>query len=251
MNKLSLNAFSLKLIAIIAMGVQHTTRVLWEYLPLNLVYSLYIFRGLTFPIMGFFLVEGFKRTTNVKKYILRLVIFAAIAQVPYTLAFGFYQLNIIFSLTLGLVLLVLHKKLYVEEQKKGQFVLAFIILLIGASIIFEGSLFVPLMVFLIYIIKDEKKRIIFPILGMAIFEFMNTLILYILPAEMLIAISEVAQLEVMLMQHFFVFSIGAFLAIPLLLMYNGERGKRAKYLFYAFYPGHLFILFLISNALSA
>ena len=37
------------------------------------------------------------------------------------------------------------------------------------------------------------------------------------------------------------------LAIPLLMLYNGQRGKwKLKYLFYIFYPAHLGILYLIS-----
>jgi hypothetical protein len=52
------------------------------------------------------------------------------------------------------------------------------------------------------------------------------------------------------MQNYFVVPIATFLIIPLLLAYNGERGRRAKYLFYAFYPGHLAILAIIAYALG-
>jgi hypothetical protein len=39
--------------------------------------------------------------------------------------------------------------------------------------------------------------------------------------------------------------IPAFLDLLLVLMYNGKRGWNMKYIFYAFYPVHLFILYLI------
>jgi len=41
----------------------------------------------------------------------------------------------------------------------------------------------------------------------------------------------------------------AFALIPI-GMYNGERGLRLKYVFYAFYPVHLFILYLICKAMN-
>ena len=39
------------------------------------------------------------------------------------------------------------------------------------------------------------------------------------------------------------------LAFPLIALYNGKRGKGLKYYFYAFYPLHLLILYLISKRL--
>ena len=42
------------------------------------------------------------------------------------------------------------------------------------------------------------------------------------------------------------FSMIDFAIFPL---YNGERGKKVKYLFYAFYPVHLLILALLRKAI--
>jgi hypothetical protein len=36
-----------------------------------------------------------------------------------------------------------------------------------------------------------------------------------------------------------------FAALPILL-YNGLRGRGDKYFFYAFYPGHIYLLYLIA-----
>lgn len=37
-------------------------------------------------------------------------------------------------------------------------------------------------------------------------------------------------------------------ALPLFLVFNGEKGLRVKYSFYAFYPAHIIILWLLSSA---
>jgi len=46
------------------------------------------------------------------------------------------------------------------------------------------------------------------------------------------------------------FPVGMLLAIPLLLMYKGERGPRMKWLFYTFYPIHLAVLAVLSIILG-
>ena len=37
------------------------------------------------------------------------------------------------------------------------------------------------------------------------------------------------------------------LALPFMLIYNGEKGRGLKWLFYIFYPVHIFILFILGN----
>lgn len=41
------------------------------------------------------------------------------------------------------------------------------------------------------------------------------------------------------------------LALPLMLLYNGKKGPGAKWLFYVFYPLHIWLLFLLANTLFA
>ena len=48
------------------------------------------------------------------------------------------------------------------------------------------------------------------------------------------------------------YQVGVFLALPLLALYNGKRGNRSAFLrwfFYAFYPAHLLLFYLLSLVL--
>jgi len=253
MNKLSLDAFSLKLIAIITMGIQHTIIVLWEIFPIWAILPLQIVRGITFPIMAFFVVEGFRRSTNINKYMLRLFVFACVAQIPYILAFGLSMLNIIFTILLGLVILKMYENLYVEKSKRGLFVVLFILISIVSVGFFEGGLVGPILIFMFHVIKDEKKRRLWPLIFWGVttlvFGLLNRLTFGFMDADAVAEMGTLMQFELMMAQHW-VFPLGPFLVIPLLLAYNGERGRKAKYLFYAFYPGHLAVLAIISFALG-
>ena len=68
-----LDANAIKLIAIIAMTVDHIT---WAIFPgtqaVWYVFALHVVGRLTAPIMWFFIAEGYHYTHNIKKYLLRL-----------------------------------------------------------------------------------------------------------------------------------------------------------------------------------
>lgn len=39
-------------------------------------------------------------------------------------------------------------------------------------------------------------------------------------------------------------------SLPLMLCYNGERGRGGGKIFYLFYPAHIWILFVLSNLMA-
>ena len=71
----NLDAYKLKWIAIIGMILNHVAIALREVVPFGLQFPLYAVGGLTFPIMAFFVVEGYRHTSNLKRYMLRIFIF--------------------------------------------------------------------------------------------------------------------------------------------------------------------------------
>ena len=115
------NSNQLKLIAIIAMTLDHLAWTLWPgYSREWWVMGIHIIGRLTAPIMWYFIAEGYHYTRNVKKYAMRLFLLAFISHFAYTFCFGipfvpfqttiFNQTGVVWSLAWGLVLLYIHDK---------------------------------------------------------------------------------------------------------------------------------------------
>ena len=93
------------------------------YKRLNTLYD--VCRGigrLAFPIFCFFLVEGFLRTRNVKKYAFRLAVFAVISEIPFDLGlfgevFHWDHQNIL--ITFFIAILMLSTIRYLEQNVFG------------------------------------------------------------------------------------------------------------------------------------
>lgn len=84
----ALNANTLKLIAVLAMVLDHAATVfLADTAPAALFF--HAVGQIAAPIMCFFVAEGYAYTSNLKKYLLRLFIAAVISHVPYALCFKF------------------------------------------------------------------------------------------------------------------------------------------------------------------
>ena len=131
-----LNSNHLKIIAIIAMTIDHLT---WLSFPgcqkIWYVILLHIIGRLTAPIMWFFIVEGYNYTHNLKKYLIRLFSFAIISHFAYCLAFGisfipnsiFNGTSVMWSLAWAVALLAIFDSKINEKLKVLLMILVFII----------------------------------------------------------------------------------------------------------------------------
>ena len=126
-----LNSNHLKLIAITAMTIDHVADLIYPGMPNNMISNiLHIIGRLTAPIMFFFVCEDFYYTKNLKKYILRLFIFAITSHFTYCFAFGinyipfssgniFNQTSIMWSLAWSVVALyIINYKTNLKEWQK-------------------------------------------------------------------------------------------------------------------------------------
>ena len=231
---ISFNAFTLKLIAIIGMTLNHASITFSDNISQITKIALFPLGGTTFPIMAFLLVEGYRYTSNFKLYAQRLLLFAILAQGPYMWAMRFRSLNVMFTLLLGLVTLYL----YDNMEKRKLFWLAFVGLALITSIMDWGVIGI-LIILLYHVIQVKWKRFVIPILLPVVFVIGELCVYAIVPS---ISLDDKI--------HRFTFGvIGCGLTIPLLMKYNEQRGRTLKYLFYFFYPVHLLILALIRGAL--
>lgn len=88
-----MTTFIFKLIAILAMLIDHAGAYLSmsgsslvDYETINIMRAI---GRMALPIFAYFIVVGFQNTRDVKKYILRLHLFALISQIPFSLSFQF------------------------------------------------------------------------------------------------------------------------------------------------------------------
>ncbi len=206
-----LSGFSLKVIALITMTIDHVGLVLFpKIVPLRAI------GRIAFPIFAFLLVEGYLHTKDLKKYLLRLFLFALISEVPFDLAFygksiHFTHQNTLFTLTVGLLAVFFLD--HFRYQLPGIALAAVCALAVhfGEMDYHTGGV---LLIAAFFILRDK------PLIKL-VFTSLLLLLLYN-PIE--------------------AFGI---IGILLTYFYNGERGAVSmKYLFYVYYPLHLFTIYL-------
>ena len=220
----------LKMIAMIGMTCNHIAIVYEASLSFTMICAFTALGGVTFPIMAYLLGEGYRHTTNVKRYAMRLLLFACIAEAPFRLFLVSSRGNVLFTLFFGLLLLYAY-----EHATREVFCVVFMSLMIASSFFDWGGIGV-LMIFFYYILRDKKKRVVIPCLIPTIL-FLFTSIVNILRTDSLRGIETIG------------FSLGCTLTIPLLLHYNGKKGKSMKYFFYVYYPLHIVVLGIFAKVL--
>lgn len=214
-----MSSFVLKLIAVSSMLIDHSGYLIFnEFSFMN-----YIGR-LAFPIFAFLITEGYIHTSNLKKYFLRLLIFALISQLPFMLLFpGNFILNILFTLSLGLLAITIYDR---TTNKLVGFLFVIFSAALAQLLHFDYGWFGITIIFIFYIFKTKK-------LYMNLFFSFTTFINY------LYFFAKTSRIEYLL-----IFLCCTLSLIPINL-YNGKKGKNIKYFLYIFYTLHLIALYII------
>lgn len=227
-----LNSNHLKLIAIIAMTIDHIADLIYPGMPNNIISNiLHIIGRLTAPIMFFFICEGFYLYKNLKKYILRLFLFAIISHFAYCFAFGinyipfssgniFNQTSIMWSLAWSVVALYIIYKTNLKEWQKW-------ILIILINIITFSSDWSCIAVMSILSMYSNRGNLKKQIISMSFWILIYAIISYLFVSKI-----------------YGLITLGVLLVYPLLKVYNGKKGKLnwLKWFFYIYYPLHLIVI---------
>lgn len=222
-----INANTLKFIAVVAMTLDHIAVVFVDEAS---AYGCLRFVGrLTAPIMCFFIAQGLLHTSNIRKYLLRIGVFALIAHTPYCICFGiglFEASSVLATFFLGMAVSLVLGRLRANKQGYLSVFVCFIAFLLSTRLDWGFTAVVWISIFYLFDGNLKKQMLLFSLAG---------LILYIIPNNL-----DFGQL----------WTLGIFSAIPLLCAYNGERGTKnflTKWGFYAYYPAHLLVLAAIDR----
>lgn len=213
-----LDGFTLKMIAIVTMVIDHTGAILFPYTMWFRMVG-----RLSFPIFAFFIAEGFAHTGNILKYIRRMFFFALLTEPIFDYAFFgkiyFGYQNVMFTFLVALLGLYFMEKAKERIGNKTAAMLSGFCIIIAAALLAEFFYtdYGAFGVMLVYVYYELREH------------FWERHLL----ASLVQILCETG-----------ISRLSAVSTVPLML-YNGKRGIRMKYLFYAFYPLHLGVLYLI------
>lgn len=225
MKKFGLTGNQLKIMALVFMTVDHIGLILLpEYLILRII------GRMAFPIFAYMVAEGCRHTKSMGRYLGLMAGFAVVSQTVEFLATGSLYQSIFATFSLSILMVWLLQRA-TEKKTPGTWLavlggvalVAFLtrvlpILLSGTDYGVDYSFWGVMLPVVIYFGKDRWRK-----LGLA------AIVLLLLARE----------------SHWIQYL--ALLTLPLLALYNGQRGKwKVKYLFYIYYPVHLAVLHLIT-----
>ena len=211
---------ALKILAAIAMVCDHTGLMFFPRLSI-----LRIIGRLAYPIFAFMIAEGCKYTRNKRRHFGMIFLLAMLCQIVYFFVDGTMYLSILFTFSLSI--LTIYALQYCKAKKNALSAAVFFTAVAGVWLlnqIFEidygfWGCMVPVFAAVFHNTKYDRLPLHILTLG----------------AGLLLLAADVGGIQ-----------IWSLLTVPLLLCYNGRRGKwKMKYFFYIFYPAHLVLLQVI------
>lgn len=237
--KIYFSANQLKIVAMISMLIDHIALTLilngklygYDEVLLKNVLTLESSKGwfilykicriigrMAFPIFAFLLVEGFRHTSNIVKYIMRIGFLALLSEIPYDLMvhnrmFYYEEQNVVFAYFIALLMLVI-----IRILSKYSDYFDFPILMLAGIICYmlktAYSIECILLIYVFYKLKNNWNWMMIAASGILIWSSWEK------------------------------FYGLAFLSVGILYFYDGKKGELSlKTLSYVFYPLHMLILY--------
>lgn len=215
MKKGLLTGNALKIIAMISMLFDHVAIILFDgFEPFRII------GRLAFPLYAYLIAEGCKHTSSKFMYFLRVFALGALCQIVYYFVDKSLYLNILltFSVSIPMVYFLNYARknafLTLLFLAATAFLWGFFHRLSGVGIAFDYGFFGMMFPVLLSVTDDRREKALLAFFGLFV-----------------------------IAQSVGGYQIWSLVAVPLLLLYNGKRGKlNLKTFFYMFYPLHLAIL---------
>lgn len=262
--KFGINSNMLKTIALVAMVIDHIGFYFFPFMP-NTLYTVFRIIGrIAMPIFVYLLVQGFFHTKNLKKYITRMSIFAAITQIlitiamvinvnivpDYTSASQIYKNgNILFAFVICLGLLkLIHEDILIKKwsYNKNLSLKIFVVACVLIALVFipiDYGIEVAMLGIFMYFIEKFKIQIFMQ--KTKEINMKNILLKTISDEKITMIYLLLIFASLFLIVMYFDMHIAALLAIIPIALYNGEKGKlNVKYLYYIIFPVHHVLLYL-------
>ena len=263
-----MSAFWVKMIAIVAMLLDHTAKIIRQDVLVPLFFGcsirdasaemlhftfdklgwMEVVGRIAFPLFAFQIAVGAEKTRSMPRYLGRLLLFALISEPLYYMAFsiqepsvqGFWNslrdlnfTNVFFTLFLGALAIYAYQLLQKRFPRRTwiPFLPVFLLVLIAAGFVnCDYGMAGVLLIVCLYLAKTKQSKMLVIALW--------SVWLYLLDPAF--------------NGRSFIwkwgnmgYALGAAAACVPVLLYNGRRGKSWKWFFYIFYPAHLAVLLLI------
>ena len=240
--KFEVTSFGLHIMAMLFMLCDH----IWATLFLSERWLTCIGR-ISFPIFAFLIVEGFYHTSDLKKYLKRLFIFAIISEIPFDLMysgipFDLFHQNVLWTFIIGLIGISIIDKIKKKDNLVKTIFVSIIVVIIysllGIICMTDFFGFGVLMIFVFYFFHERKWwSYIGQLLAMY---YINVELAggFYYPVNILGFNVEIVEQGI------------AILSLIPIWLYHGKQGyheKWFKYFCYSFYPLHLLILALLQR----
>lgn len=231
-----MSSFALHIIAMIFMLCDHMWATILDYEWLTCI------GRIAFPIFAFLITEGYIHTSNINKYIKRMVIFAIITEIPFNLMvsaspiYPFHQ-NVLWTFVISLLTL---KYLNFDNTKN----------------IFKSILIILLAIIIATVTMcDYFGAGVMMVVGFYIFRKSKLLqLLMMIYVNMILIQGYSYPIDIAGYTYYFPQQGFALLSLIFIWLYNGKQGYHAKWFkifCYAFYPLHMLILYLLTIVLFA
>ena len=219
-----LDGTAIKLIAMVSMVMDHLGDIFFP----QAIWMRAAGR-LALPLFAFCVSEGYIHTHDRKKYLLRMGLFALVSELPFDLLTAgrleFSHQNVMATFFLSIGALMLYDRISAGDRSAARNALGIgAVIAVGAAASLLGTDYGFFAVGLVYVFYVYRSR------------------------------SPLVRIPAAAAFHALIRNVGIYwwglAAFPVLLCYNGKRGRGLKWLFYLFYPGHMLLLYFIRTLIK-